>query len=49
LTLYPAEVDAHEQVDNTYEQYFKEMCSARATVGVCELLGGAAIIINAVE
>ena len=49
LTLYLAEMDAYEQVNSTYEQYFKETYPARITVGVCELLGGAAVTIDAVE
>ena len=48
LTLYLAEMDAYEQVNSTYEQYFEETYPARTTVGVCELLGGAAVTIDAV-
>ncbi|MFC4451142.1 MULTISPECIES: RidA family protein [Halorussus] len=48
LTLYLAEMDAYEQVNDTYEQYFDETYPARTTVGVCELLGGAAVTVDAV-
>ena len=48
LTLYLAEMEAYEQVNSTYEQYFEETYPARTTVGVCELLGGAAVTIDAV-
>lgn len=48
LTLYLAEMDAYERVNDTYEQYFDETYPARTTVGVCELLGGAAVTVDAV-
>ena len=48
LTLYLAEMDAYEQVNASYEQYFDETYPARTTVGVCELLGGAVVTIDAV-
>jgi 2-iminobutanoate/2-iminopropanoate deaminase len=48
LTLYLADMDAYERVNDTYEQYFDETYPARTTVGVCELLGGATVTVNAV-
>lgn len=48
LTLYLAEMDAYERVNETYERYFDETYPARTTVGVCELLGGAAVTVDAV-
>ena len=48
LTLYLAEMDAYEQVNDTYEQYFDETYPARTTIGVCELLGDAAVTVDAV-
>jgi 2-iminobutanoate/2-iminopropanoate deaminase len=48
LTLYLAEMDAYERVNDSYEQYFDETHPARTTVGVCELLGGAAVTVDAV-
>lgn len=48
LTLYLAEMDAYERVNDAYEQYFDETYPARTTVGVCELLGGAAVTVDAV-
>lgn len=48
LTLYLAEMDAYEAVNEVYEQYFDETYPARTTVGVCELLGGAAVTVDAV-
>ncbi|QRV13524.1 RidA family protein [Haloterrigena salifodinae] len=48
LTLYLAEMDAYEDVDETYQSYFDETHPARTTVGVCDLLGGAAVTVDAV-
>ena len=48
LTLYLADMDAYEQVNETYERYFEETYPARTTVGASELLGGAAVTVNAV-
>ncbi|MFC4452017.1 RidA family protein [Halorussus aquaticus] len=48
VTLYLADMDAYEQVNETYEQYFEETYPARTTVGVCDLLGGAAVTVDAV-
>ncbi|MFA9518070.1 RidA family protein [Halopenitus sp. H-Gu1] len=48
VTLYLADMDAYESVNETYEQYFEGTYPARTTVGVCELLGGAAVTIDAV-
>ena len=48
LTLYLTDMDAYERVNETYEQYFDEAYPARTTVGVCELLGGAAVTVDAV-
>lgn len=48
LTLYLTEMDAYEQVNGVYEQYFDGTYPARTTVGVCELLGGAEVALNAV-
>lgn len=41
-------MDAYREVNGTYEQYFDETYQARTTVGVRELLGGAAVSIDAV-
>ena len=41
-------MDAYEQVNETDERYFEETYPARTTVGACELLGGAAVTVNAV-
>jgi 2-iminobutanoate/2-iminopropanoate deaminase len=48
LTLYLAEMDAYERVNDTYEQYFDKTYPARTTIGVCELLGDAAVTVDAV-
>ena len=48
LTLRLAEMDAYERVNDTYEQYSDETYPARTTVGVRELLGGAAVAADAV-
>ncbi|MFC4407859.1 RidA family protein [Haloarchaeobius iranensis] len=48
LTLYLAEMDAYERVNDTYKQYFEETFPARTTVGVCELLGDATVTVDAV-
>ncbi|MFC4408282.1 RidA family protein [Haloarchaeobius iranensis] len=48
LTLYLAEMDAYQRVNDTYEHYFDEAYPARTTVGVCELLGGAAVTVDSV-
>lgn len=48
LTLYLADVDAYEDVNETYEAYFDETYPARTTVGVSELLGSAAVTVDAV-
>ncbi|QSX00311.1 RidA family protein [Haloterrigena alkaliphila] len=48
LTLYFAEMDAYEAVDEIYRAYFDETRPARTTVGVCDLLGGAAVTVDAV-
>ncbi len=36
-------MDAYEEINDMYEQFFETTCPARTTVGVCELLGGAAV------
>jgi 2-iminobutanoate/2-iminopropanoate deaminase len=48
LTLYLTDMGAYESVNETYERYFEEACPARTTVGACELLGGAAVTVDAV-
>lgn len=48
LTLYLAEMDTYEDVNDTYEAYFDETYPARTTVGVSELLGGAAVTVDAI-
>ncbi|WP_114578442.1 RidA family protein [Saliphagus sp. LR7] len=48
LTLYLADMDAYESVNEAYKQYFNDTRPARTTVGVCELLGGAAVTVDAV-
>lgn len=48
VTLYLADVDAYERVDETYERYFEGTYPARTTVGVSELLGGASVTVDAV-
>lgn len=48
LTLYLAEMDAYEQVNETYDRFFDETYPSRSTVGVCDLLGGAAVMVDAV-
>lgn len=48
LTLYLTDMDAYESVNETYERYFEDTYPARTTVGACELLGGAAVTVNAV-
>ena len=41
-------MDAYGAVNDTYEDWFGEPYPARTTVGVCELLGGAAVTVDAV-
>ncbi|EMA44935.1 endoribonuclease L-PSP [Halococcus saccharolyticus DSM 5350] len=48
LTLYLTDMDAYESVNDTYERYFEDTHPARTTVGACELLGGAAVTVDAV-
>ena len=48
VTLYLVDMDAYEEVNETYEQYFEETYPARTTVGVCDLLGGSAVTVDAV-
>lgn len=48
LTLYLADMDAYESVNQTYKQFFDGTYPARSTVGVCELLGGATVTVDAV-
>jgi 2-iminobutanoate/2-iminopropanoate deaminase len=48
LTLYLTDMDAYESVNETYERYFEDTYPARTTVGACELLGGAAVTVDAV-
>ena len=48
ITLYLTDMDAYESVNETYERYFEDTYPARTTVGAYELLGGAAVTINAV-
>lgn len=48
LTLYLSDMEAYDRLDETYEQYFDDTRPARTTVGVCELLGGAAVTVDAV-
>lgn len=48
LTLYLADMDAYERVNETYEQHFEGSHPARTTVGVCDLLGGASVTVDAV-
>lgn len=48
LTLYLADMESYEQVNEAYERVFDETCPARTTVGVCNLLGGAAVSVDAV-
>jgi 2-iminobutanoate/2-iminopropanoate deaminase len=48
LTLYLADMSAYEPVNETYEQFFDETYPARSTIGVCELLGGASVTVDAV-
>ena len=48
LTLYLTDMDAYRSVNETYERYFEDTYPARTTVGACELLGGAAVTVDAV-
>lgn len=48
LTLYLADMDSYERVNETYERYFGETRPARTTVGVSDLLGGASVTVDAV-
>lgn len=48
LTLYLAEMEAYERVNDAYEQHFDETYPARTTFGVCELLGDTAVTVDAV-
>ncbi|WP_049894339.1 RidA family protein [Salinarchaeum sp. Harcht-Bsk1] len=48
LTLYLTDLDAYEEVNDAYEAYFDDTYPARTTVGVSELLGGAAVTVDAV-
>lgn len=41
-------MDAYESVNETYERYFEDTYPARTTIGACELLGGAAVTVDAV-
>ncbi|ELY76214.1 hypothetical protein C487_12146 [Natrinema pallidum DSM 3751] len=41
-------MDAYEEINETYEQFFDTTCPARTTVGVCELLGGAVVTVDGV-
>lgn len=48
LTLYLTDLDAYERVDETYREFFDDAHPSRTTVGVSELLGGAAVTVDAV-
>ena len=48
LTLYLTDMDAYESVNETYERHFEDTYPTRTTVGACELLGGAAVTVDAV-
>ncbi|WP_228546283.1 hypothetical protein [Halegenticoccus tardaugens] len=48
VTLYLAEVDAYAEVNEMYEQHSGETYPARMTVGICDLLGGASVTLDAV-
>ena len=48
LTLYLTDMGAYESVNETYERYFEDTYPARTIVGACELLGGAAVTVDAV-
>lgn len=48
VTMYLADMDAYDAVNDTYQAYFDEPYPARTTLGVCELLGGAGVTIDAV-
>ncbi|WP_455449967.1 RidA family protein [Natrinema thermotolerans] len=48
LTVYLTDMDAYGEINDTYEQFFETTCPARTTVGVCELLGGAAVTVDGV-
>lgn len=48
MTLYLVDMDAYESVNEIYERYFENTYPARTTVGACELLGGAAVTVDAV-
>ena len=48
VTLYLADMDAYDAVNETYEEWFGETYPARTTISVCELLGDAAVTVDAV-
>lgn len=48
VTLYLADMDAYDQVNERYERFFEGTYPARTTVSVCDLLGGAAVTLDAV-
>ncbi|ADD07040.1 uncharacterized protein Nmag_3490 [Natrialba magadii ATCC 43099] len=39
---------AYDEINAVYEQHFQESDPAQTTVGVCELLGGASVTLDAV-
>ncbi len=48
ITIYVADMDAYDEMNAVYEQHFQDVYPARTTVGVCDLLGGASVTLEAV-
>jgi len=48
VTLYLADMDAYDAVNEAYQEVWEDSYPARTTVGVCELLGGATVTLDAV-
>lgn len=48
MTLYLTDMDSYDAVNETYERYFDDPYPARTTVGVSELLGNAAVTVDAI-
>ncbi|GAB3030883.1 RidA family protein [Natronobiforma cellulositropha] len=48
VTLYVSDMDSYREMNDTYETYFPTESPARTTVGVCSLLEGASVTLDAV-
>ncbi|ELY87359.1 endoribonuclease L-PSP [Natrialba hulunbeirensis JCM 10989] len=48
VTIYVTDMDSYDEINAVYERHFQEPYPSRTTVGVCDLLGGAAVTLDAV-